>query len=78
MNTKTKSTLYGLTLVLATACAAKENSAPVAQPAAANEDVEIDAEFDTVPTQADADATAAAEIDANNADAEFDKLKEEI
>ena len=72
----------GVVMVLAAGCAKDESSSPTpaAQPASAPAAVPSadDAPEVTIPTQDEADAQAADAITEENADAELEKLKEEI
>lgn len=79
-----KHTLIALGITLVAACSSQESTAPTpsgsstsgaAQPTGAASDVDAAAD---VPTQDEADAAAAQSIDKQNADAEFEKLKNEI
>ncbi|MCK6449108.1 MAG: hypothetical protein L6Q99_22155 [Planctomycetes bacterium] len=79
-----KHTLIALGITLVAACSSQEGTASTpsgtsgsnaAQPEGAGSDVDAAAD---VPTQDEADAAAAQSIDKQNADAEFEKLKNEI
>ena len=71
-----------IVLTLGAACSVEEAAGPEpATPpptAAADTAVTEPVDMPAIPSQADEDAAAAQAIDANNADAEFDKLKDEI
>lgn len=69
-----KHTLYAIALTLTAACTTQESPAPAdGAPADAGA-----ADVPEIPSQAEADAAAAKQINADNADAELEKLKNEI
>lgn len=60
------------------ACMAKESSPPAQPNASAQEETLLAPEDAAIPTEEDAAAAAAKSIDEQNADAELEKLKQEI
>lgn len=71
-----KHTFQALGLTLAAACTAQESTSPAASSTSGT--TAEAADVPAIPSQAEADAAAAKQINEANADAELEKLKNEI